>query len=155
MAVHVAIVSPQCLARILDGRKTMESRLSATRRAPFGRVGRGDSVYFKASGGGFGAMATVGAVVTLAGLTPRGVRDVRKAHEPAVMGGAAYWHAKRGSKYGTLVTLKDVCACNRGPTYRKPGEAPSRNAWFVLDAKAATPRTPRRESHPARPQYQA
>lgn len=58
---HVAIMTPgwKMIPRILDGEKTIESRWYQTRRAPWGKIEKGDRVFFKDSGKAITVMARV------------------------------------------------------------------------------------------------
>lgn len=58
---HLAILrrSSGALEKIVEGRKIIESRWYAARRAPWGRIFPGDAVFFKYSGGPVEARATV------------------------------------------------------------------------------------------------
>ena len=47
MKYHLAILTPGWIDLILDGTKTIESRFTKVRCAPFGKVHEGDSVYLK------------------------------------------------------------------------------------------------------------
>ncbi len=49
-AVRV-VMSREYLEGLLGGEKRIEARLTKTRRAPFGRIGRGDRLFFKVSSG--------------------------------------------------------------------------------------------------------
>ncbi len=62
--VHLAIMDPKLgfIPAILDRRKTIESRWYNTRRSPWGKVRRGDTVYFKNSGGPITACARISRV---------------------------------------------------------------------------------------------
>jgi ASC-1-like (ASCH) protein len=56
---HLAIMSKGFLNKILDGKKTIESRWTMFRRAPYERVMTGDKIFFKFSGGKIVASAVV------------------------------------------------------------------------------------------------
>lgn len=131
-STHVAIVAPACLGAILDGRKTIESRLSRTRRAPFGRVRPGDRIYFKASGGPFGAAAVIDRVLSASGLSPEGVQALAAKYDCRVLGGDAYWRAKAASRFATLIWLRGVRPTSSGPMFRPVGRPASSHAWFTL-----------------------
>lgn len=49
--LHLAVMVEPFLRFMLEGRKTVESRFSVNRCAPFGRVQRGDVIMLKKSGG--------------------------------------------------------------------------------------------------------
>lgn len=129
---HVAILHKQYLDAILDGSKTVESRLSATRSAPFGRVQPGDTIYFKETGGAFRATAVVAGVMSFEDLRPADVRTLARRYGPRIGADAAYWESREDAKYATFLTLRDVSAANAAPSgfVATPG---ARSAWYVLD----------------------
>ncbi len=132
MTVHLAILHKRYLDAILAGRKTIESRLSRTRRAPFGCVRRGDAVYFKETGGPVRARARVSRVRSIAGLTPRAIAALRREHGRAIGAGASYWKSKRTSRYATLVWFEN--ALPLGEEARAiPVPKSAGHAWFVAD----------------------
>jgi hypothetical protein len=49
--IHLAVFIEPYLQFILDGQKTVESRFSANRSAPYQQVGKGDVVLLKRTGG--------------------------------------------------------------------------------------------------------
>lgn len=60
--IHIAIMNKSfgnLIAKILSGEKRVESRWSKNKVAPWGRVKRGDRIYFKNSGGPVIAVAEV------------------------------------------------------------------------------------------------
>lgn len=125
---HVAILHRRYIGAILAGEKTVESRLSRTRRDPYGTVRPGDTIYFKASGGGYLAIARVRRVEHRGGLTPSGVRALRLEINQGVCATHAYWHSKRHSRYATLIWFDSVRATDRGPSIgRLYG-----SAWLLL-----------------------
>lgn len=129
---HVAIVRERFARAMLEGTKTVECRLSTQRRAPFGSVSQGDTIYFRVAGGGYALRAMVGEVRSFDSLTPEGVATLRRTYDALVQGGHDFWHAKRGSRYATLVFLRDVRPIHAGPcTSRLPGYTP-RSAWHVV-----------------------
>ena len=50
-AAHIAVMVEPYLTRILEGKKTIESRFSRKKIAPHGKVHKGDVVFLKKSGG--------------------------------------------------------------------------------------------------------
>lgn len=128
MARHVAILLKRYIELILQGSKTIESRLTRTACAPYRRIEPGDRIYFKESSGPYRAMAVAGEVLFHEGLTPVAVEALRRRHNEAIRGDEGYWARKRHSRYATLIALRDVRAVATGPAI-----APSRGiAWFVL-----------------------
>lgn len=137
MARHVAILLRRYIDLILQGSKTIESRLTRTACAPYRRIQPGDVIYFKQSSGPYRAIAVAGEVLFHEGLTATAVEALRRRHNEAIRGDEGYWARKRHSQYATLIALRDVRAVATGPAI-----APSRGiAWFVLgrDRRAGVP----------------
>ncbi len=128
MSIHVAILLKRYIRLILEGRKTIESRLTRTARAPYRAIEPGERIYFKASSGPYMATAVADKVVCYDRLTPVDVEKFRNRFNDRVCGDADYWQWKRDSRYATFVLLREVQAMDVGPRM-----APSRGlAWFVL-----------------------
>ncbi|MBL8762243.1 MAG: ASCH domain-containing protein [Phycisphaerae bacterium] len=129
---HVAIIHPAYLTLILAGRKRVEVRLSQNRCTPFGRVSPGDTIYFKARSGGFGARAIVAGVDEYDALTPDKVATLFRRYNALACGDAAYWTAKQHARFGSFIHLAGAREIHHGPDYRDaPGFSP-RSAWIVL-----------------------
>lgn len=128
---HVAIVQPWVIDALLAGAKTIESRFSRDRRAPFDRIAKGDLVFFRETGGTYAAQAEVRSVRSFGGLTPDKVAQIEGRHRARIGGDDAFWKAARAARFATLVYLHRCQAITSGPELdRRPGD---RRAWFVLD----------------------
>ncbi|MCC7146360.1 MAG: ASCH domain-containing protein [Phycisphaeraceae bacterium] len=134
MTTHVAILLPRYLSLILAGRKTIESRLTRSKRPPFGCVAAGDVIYFKRSGGPYQAKAVVERVRYFSNLTPAGVRQIHRQFGSLIGGEPAYWQSKSTSRYATLIWLKNVQPVHAGPAIPSSGW----QAWWVLKDSAST-----------------
>lgn len=133
MAVHVAILKWPYIGLILDGSKTMESRLTKTARSPYQKIKPGERIFFKASSGPYLATAVADTVAFYDKLTPRKVAALSKHFNKKIRGQPDYWKAKRDSRYATLITLRGI-----KPTATGPKIPPSRGkAWFVLDSESS------------------
>lgn len=139
---HLAIIGSAYLVLILAGLKTVESRLSLTRREPFGRVRPGDTILFRVRGGGYAARARVARVESFEGLDRDGVRALAERYEPLVRGGRAYWAGKRHARYATLMWLERPRPETRGPEWTPHGRA-----WLTLGPPPPPPRDLRRPAH--------
>lgn len=127
--IHVAILKPGYIHAILDGTKTIESRLTKTMQTPHGRVETGERLYLKASGGPFMATAVAGAIHSYADLKPSDVKRIRKKFGQKIGGDDAYWQGKEDSHYATLIELTEVEPVSVGPPYK----VAYMRAWYVLD----------------------
>ena len=97
---HVAIMSKRfgdLIAKIFSGEKKIESRWSKNRIAPWGRVKRGDRIYFKNSGGLVVAMATAEKVMQFERKDFDNARELFSAPDE--------W--ARGKNYCVLIWLKN------------------------------------------------
>ncbi|MBL8879984.1 MAG: hypothetical protein JNG88_12765 [Phycisphaerales bacterium] len=101
----MAIVSRRIAAAVIDGRKRIESRLALTRRAPFGRIRRGDRIYFKISGAEIVGSCTCRRVLQFDRLSPAGVCELRRRFGPLIAADRGYWSDRRAARYATLAWL--------------------------------------------------
>jgi hypothetical protein len=130
--LHLAVMGEPYLSMALAGVKTVESRLSRTRRAPWGVVARRDLLLLKKASGPVVGVAEVGEVWGYeVGEGGRAVGEIRREFDGRVRGEPAYWAARREARYATLLELARVEAI--------PGvecEKRDRNAWVVLRGRA-------------------
>ncbi|MBI1335533.1 MAG: hypothetical protein GC164_01070 [Phycisphaera sp.] len=137
MTTHVAILWAKYIDLILDGTKTVESRLMTNRQPPYGMVKEGDVIYFKQSGGPFRAVARAGKVVEFEGLNVPKLRAIYKEFNARVCGDRAYWQRKEHSRFATFITINDARPTEAGPIFK----ASAWKAWHVLKSDMATERT--------------
>ena len=114
-SVHVAVLWREYIEAMLCGRKTIESRLSVTRCAPFDRVAIGDVIYVRERGGQYRARARVAEVRFLSDLTPTRVAQLRSEFNGQIGGTSTYWRRKRSARYATLIWLEGVEPVHTGP----------------------------------------
>ncbi len=62
--------------KILSGQKRIESRWYNSKHSPWGKIGKGDIVYFKNSGEPVSIKTKVKKVVSFSGLTPKKVKEI-------------------------------------------------------------------------------
>lgn len=127
--IHIAILKQGYIRAILEGRKTVESRLTKTMQPPHGKVEPGERLFLKASGGPFMATAIAGQVQTFKDMQPKDVRQLRKRFNKKIAGDDAYWAMKKDSRFATLIELKQVEPIAIGPKYK----IAYMKAWYVLD----------------------
>ncbi len=110
MTRHLAIMKPATIQAILSGGKTIESRFSQARIAPFGVIDPGDLVYMKEPGGEIIGQFRVKKVFTYQGLTPEDIDQIIDQYGSQIDSGQPaedqrYWRSKRQSRYGTLIFI--------------------------------------------------
>ena len=127
---HLAILKKPYLEAILDGSKTVESRFTKTRRAPYGQVHPGDRLFLKQSSGPVCAAATVSAVKTYANLTPKEISDIKRRYNRYIAGDGQYWKGRADCNFGSLFWIKDVRTIEPVRIIKKDWRA-----WVVLTDK--------------------
>jgi len=128
--MHVAVLRARHIDEMLAGRKTVESRLSRVRCAPFGKVAQGDIIYIKESSGDHRAMSRARRILTFTDLTPRRVLDLKRQYNKSICGPDAYWREKRSARFATLIRLDGVEPVSAGPVIPKLYG----RAWICLDS---------------------
>ena len=101
--IHIAIMVEPYLSLILQGKKTVESRFSKHKTAPWRRIQPGDIVVMKKSGGSFVGMFEA-ADVLFEELND-GVAPIRERYQSALCVDDAFWQSKADSRYATLIFI--------------------------------------------------
>ena len=111
---HIAIMnrSLHLLPKILEGSKSIESRWYMTRRSPWGKVKKGDTIYFKNSSERVTVMTKVEKVIQYSNLSQKKVKTILQEHyvhlgiTKSEIG--LYYNLHKNKKYCVLVFLSDV-----------------------------------------------
>jgi hypothetical protein len=112
---------------LLDGQKTIESRVSVNRSAPFDRVQAEDIVFFKLSGG---PILGVGIVdyAQFYRITPDTLHQIRHQFADALcITDAAFWDTHAQASFALLLHLRRVARIEPTPFYKR-----DRRGWVVL-----------------------
>ena len=129
-SIHLAVFVEPFLGYVLDGSKTVESRFSATRQPPYGRVHEGDVVLLKRAGGPVVGLARVKAVWSYR-LDPNSWRTIRESFSEALRAqDPEFWERRRGASYATLMLLDRVRPIE--PVRWKKAD---RRGWVVLGSR--------------------
>ena len=136
--VHLAVFVEPFLKFVLEGRKTIESRFSLTRRAPFKQVQPGDVVLLKRSGGPIVGVCRV-AQTWFYVLDPKSWKHVRKEFAQRLCAeDPAFWSTRSCAKYATLLRIENVRALQPFRVSKK-----DRRGWLVLRKPGEKLHTPR------------
>ena len=136
---HLGVFTPGWIELILDELKTIESRFTKTRCAPFNKVRKGDVVYMKESGGHILGLATVAKVETFEDLTLEKKQQLFKKHHKAIFYNIWVQSSDdlpekwRTAKHATLIHLTDPVPFQPPVAFKKD----DRRAWVVLDEPLA------------------
>lgn len=124
---HIAILRQPFFNMVLSGEKTIESRWSMHKVAPYGKVGVGDEILLKETGKDVTATAKVKDVKYYE-LTPEKVEEIRINYGKQI-GTDKFqdWQSTLQKKYCTLIWLGDVKMINPLKVKRSNGAG-----WIVL-----------------------
>lgn len=126
---HLAIFKGEGAEKILTGKKTIESRFSKSRIAPYGMIATGDLIYIKPSGGNIIGQFRVKKVIYFDGLDKEGVEEIKERYGKEIATDTAYWESKLGDKYCTLIFIGNSNRFITSPI--KPHKKDLRG-WMVL-----------------------
>jgi hypothetical protein len=127
-ALHLGIFVEPFLSYLLEGRKTIESRFSVHRSAPYQQAGTGDIVLLKASGGPIVGVCRV-VHVWFYEMDPQSWGEIRNKFAVAMCAeGSDFWTKREAAQYATLLQVANVHSI-------KPVAFPKRDrrGWVVLD----------------------
>lgn len=105
---HLAVMQGDYLDKILKGEKTIESRFSKHRCAPFGAVTSGDEILFKPAGGPVIAQAGVERVLYFEQLTPAKLKEITHRFRTQLQLSQEFIKSRQEARYCTLIFLQDV-----------------------------------------------
>lgn len=108
MSHHLVILKKIYLDRILLGTKTTECRLSETRRAPFQKVCRGDTLWLKQSGGAIRGKARVRSVRYIHPISKTTLVTILKKHRKTIQVDRQFLKRHSKVRYGSLIHLSYV-----------------------------------------------
>lgn len=124
--IHLAVLIEPYLEYIFAGKKTVESRFSLNRVAPFEEVQENDVVLLKRSGGPIVGLALVGQT-DFYHLLPSTWRQV-KSLSREICADAEFWYSRKDKRYASLMHISDIT-----PIDPIAIEKADRRAWVVLD----------------------
>jgi len=127
---HLVILKKPYLDDILQGKKSIESRFTRTKRYFLGRVRPGDRLFLKLSSGPVCALATVGEVKSFENLTPAKICQIERSYNCYIGGNSGYWQSKMNCRFGLLVWLKGAKRIEPRWINKKDWRA-----WVVLTEK--------------------
>lgn len=127
---HLAIFTGPFLDLVLEGKKTIESRFSKVRCAPYGVVKEGDIVLMKKAGGLVIGEFTVLRVETFNNLNETSLREMAEKYGKDLCADADkdFWERRRESRYATFLYV------SKPIRYDKPFPYPKRDkrGWVVI-----------------------
>lgn len=127
VGVHLAVFVEPYLQYLLDGKKTVESRFSANRCAPYQRVATGDVIFLKKSGGPICGICRVDHVWDYV-LDPSAWEIIKHEFGRAICAqDPSFWSARESASFATLMSVRHA---RRLPPMNV--EKRDRRGWVVL-----------------------
>ena len=127
MTHHLVILQKTYFTRILRGTKTTECRLSKTKRAPYQRVRRGDTLWLKQSGGNIKGKVRVHSVTYFQLEKPLTLNSLRKQYSDTIQANQDFFERHKNARFVTLIHLSQIRVIT--PIRVKKSD---QHAWVVL-----------------------
>lgn len=106
--LHLAIFVEPYLTFILEGRKTVESRFSSVRCAPYDKVHPGDVVLLKKAGGPVSGICRVDSAWFYE-VDRSSLQEIRREFAARICpADSTFWAAREDKSFATLISLADV-----------------------------------------------
>lgn len=133
-SVHLAILLEPYLQYILDGTKTVESRFSKNRIAPYNMVEPGDVVLLKKAAAKSISGVCVVSKVWFYQLNPETWGQIRDGFSKALRADdPSFWHRRERAQFATLMRIAEVHPL---PSIEVPKR--DRRGWVILHARRQT-----------------
>jgi dephospho-CoA kinase len=127
IGIHLAIFVEPYLEFVLEGKKTVESRFSINRVAPYGQVGENDVIFLKRAGGPIVGICEV-TNTWFYKLGPDSFEEIATRFGRAICPvDEEFWEERRHAEYATLIKLGRV---HRTEPLAFPKK--DRRGWVVL-----------------------
>jgi len=126
--LHLAIFVEPYLTFILEGKKTVESRFSSVRCAPYDKVNTGDVILLKKAGGPVSGICRVDSVWFYE-VDRTSLKEIRREFAAQICAADPdFWSAREEKSYATLISLGDV---KRLPEFTVSKR--DRRGWVTID----------------------
>lgn len=124
---HIAVFIGNAIAKILMGEKTVESRLTFNKIAPYLCVQKNDEIFLKESGGRIIGKVIVDNALFFDKLNGEKIGKIRKEYGKEIGAADDFWKNKSRSRFATIIFLKNPQRFLSPIKYKKK----DRRAWVV------------------------
>jgi hypothetical protein len=104
VGIHLAVFAEPFLTMVFSGAKTIDSRFSRHRCAPYGEIGNGDIILLKKAGGPICGVALAGRT-WFYHLVTEPLEGIRHRFGPQICADEEFWKSRADAKYATLIQL--------------------------------------------------
>lgn len=135
MARHLAIFSKSSIKQIFSGKKTVETRFSKKRIAPFAQISVGDIIYIKPPGEEVVGQFTAKKVISFEGIEEGDWAYIKKQFGKKMALGTEeeiyqYFNKNLEAKFGTIILMDNLEQFITSPL---KVEKKDLRGWMVLD----------------------
>lgn len=102
--MHLGVFSEPYLTYMLEGKKTIESRFSKNKIAPYNQISKNDIVVVKKSVGDIVAYFTI-KEVKFYNLKDVSINEIRDKYYKELCVDEEFWFTKKNSNYATLIII--------------------------------------------------
>ena len=128
MARHLAILTPEAVEDIFNGRKKIDGRFSKIKIPPFGKVASGDTILMKLPGEKIVGQFLVDHVISFDHPTKSEVEELKKKYSGELSMPQSFWLKHEKVNFVTLMFIKSVNKFIIEPKINKKDLRP----WVVL-----------------------
>lgn len=129
-SIHLAILVEPYLKFILDGKKTVESRFSINKIAPYEKIYKGDIILLKRSGGPIIGICKV-TDCRFYRVNSKSLSEIKRNFSKALcIHDSRFWKEKESSLYATIISIDKVVAIDPISFVKR-----DRRGWIVLHKK--------------------
>jgi hypothetical protein len=129
IGLHLAVFAEPFLSLVLDGRKTVESRFSRVRCAPFDLVSEGDIILLKKVAGPICGLV-LAKRAWFYELDKQVFAGIRKTYGSTICADDEFWRHRRNASYATLIELAEPTAIPAMPCDKR-----DRRGWVPLRSR--------------------
>ena len=104
---HLGIFTEPVLSYMMDGKKTIESRFSKNKIAPYNKIDKTDIIFIKKSGGSIIGYLTIKDIMFF-DLNTISISSIKEQYEEYLCVDDSFWEQKKDSHYATLIIIDKV-----------------------------------------------
>jgi ASC-1-like (ASCH) protein len=135
MSRHVAVFNNEAIQAIFKGKKSVESRFSQKKIAPFGTVKVGDTIYIKPPGKEIMGQFKVKKVISFDGIEEEDWQLIKQKFGKKISLGSKaadekFYSSHKDAKFGTLIFIGNIEQFIASPIRLQKSDL---RGWMVLD----------------------
>lgn len=116
--IHLGVFNEPYLTYMLEDKKTIESRFSKKRIAPYNKISKDDIVIVKKSSSNVVAYFTIKDIIFYdLSITP--ISEIKAKYSQELCVNDDFWELKKDSKYATLIFIDELIKLNPFPIKKK------------------------------------